>query len=36
MIRSAFRRLLKLLFRHAYVKLRNICINFVEKIVIED
>jgi hypothetical protein len=36
MIQSAFRRLLKLLFRPACVKLRNICINFVEKIVIGD
>jgi hypothetical protein len=35
-IRSTFRRLLKLLFRPACVELRNICINFVDKTVIED
>jgi hypothetical protein len=35
-IRSTFRRLLKLLIRPACIELRNICINFVEKTVIED
>jgi hypothetical protein len=35
-IRSTFRRLLKLLFKPACIELRNICINFVEKTVIED
>jgi hypothetical protein len=35
-IRSTFRRLLKLLSRPACIELRNICINFVEKTVIED
>jgi hypothetical protein len=34
--RSTFRRLLKLLFRPACIELTNICINFVEKTVIED
>jgi hypothetical protein len=35
-IRSTFRRLLKLLLRPACIELMNICINFVEKTVIDD
>jgi hypothetical protein len=35
-IRSTFQRLLKLLFRPTCIELRNICIIFVKKILIED
>jgi hypothetical protein len=35
-IQSTFRRLLKLLFKPVCIELRNICINFVEKTVIQD